>query len=159
MRITIKSLTILLLFFALCSCDGKEDKSMLLKDWKIVYVPLDPQTLTSMNDDTLENYGLTKAEDFQLIFTYIPSIFSNGQGQGVVVYSDETELPSGCIFTEMRVWQCYEAVINDPQADGIHVNYNSQVKNPYTVSKSELEGALPLLPKQEIIKFNISFTR
>ncbi|HPA78004.1 MAG TPA: hypothetical protein PLT67_07615 [Kiritimatiellia bacterium] len=141
----------------LAGCGGSKDKSMLLKDWDSVFVPLGIETLTSM-DDALKEKGIgnVKSSDMKLVFTYMDSEFSDGIGPGAIVYSDIYAVPPRTMFMEMRVWQCYEAILNDPRAKGIHVNPDAPNKKPYTVSATEMRGALDKLPRQPRMPMDIS---
>lgn len=141
-------------------CGGSGDKALLLKDWDKVYLPLDIQTLRSMDEALKEKgYGNVKTADMKIVFTYRPAKFNDALGPAVVVYSDVYSVPTGMIFTEMRVWQCYEAVLADPAAQGICVNPDAPGKNPYTVSKSEMSRALGKLPRQEKLPLDISIKK
>lgn len=138
-------------------CGGPKDKSLLLKDWESVCVAIDPATLLAMNNAVQEKgVGNVKSSDVNLVFKHMDSEFKDESGPGVIVYSGVDSVPSGAMFVEMRVWQCYEAVLADDEASGIHVNPGAPGMNPYTVSAAELRGALEQLPRQPALPFNIS---
>lgn len=151
------SALILLSVSLIASCGVPKDKALLLKDWESVYVSVDPKTIVLMDEVLKEKrIGNVYSSESKIVFTTMESVFNDGEGPGVVVYSDLYSVPSGAIFIEMRVWQCYEAVLEENAVKGIHVNPGVSNKNPYTVSKSEIKNALSRLPMQERLPLDIS---
>lgn len=155
MKTLIQKIGLMVAVILVASCGGPKDKAMLLQEWEYVFLPLDPETMKSMGGVTPDTAGSAKVSDVKFVYQYADSTFNDGKGPAIILYSSEIEVPPGSTFTKMRVWQAYEIIIQDEKAAGMHVNYNSSRKLPYTVSKPELKNALPKLPKPEKVKFNI----
>ena len=136
---------------AIAGCGGqKGDKSLLLEDWAEVCVPIGANTFLSLSEALRsKGYGNVKASDMNIALTYTDAVFDESHGSAVIIYSDEFSVPAGTTFTKMRVWQCYETVIRDAQAQGIHINPHVHGKKSYTVSKNAMKNSLGKLPRQE----------
>lgn len=140
-----------------CGCRGGGDNGLRLKDMDRVYVALDPATMASLNEAlAAKGYGNVRASDMKMVFTYADARFRDGRGPAVAVFTAPGKMAYQTIYTEMRVWQCYEAVLADAKAKGICVNPLSRHGESFTVSRAEMAEALPQLPRPERLPVRIS---
>ena len=95
-----------------------------------------------------KGYGNVKVSDAKM--TYVM------RDANLVLYTDESFLPSGTAFQPMRVRQFYETVLADEQAQGIIVNPDVAGHTSYVIPRSDIPAALPKLPAKDPLPSNIN---
>ncbi|MDO8748812.1 MAG: hypothetical protein Q7J72_06865 [Candidatus Omnitrophota bacterium] len=138
----------------ICGCASEKNNAMSLQFFDEVYVPVDMMTFLSMDEALKEHgYGNVRASNTETVYTYIQAQLEGGDATALVIYTDISFIPSGSSFQPMRVRQCYETVISDDKAGGVFVNPESA--KGYVISQSDIEEALPKLPKKEPLAWAI----
>lgn len=118
-------------------CGGCDNKAMALEFFAKVFVPLGPAG--------------SSAAELKERLVYKDVSFGKSTASTVVIYTDLRYVPSGSPLTALRVWQVYEMALSDPKAGGISVNPDVAAASGFSMTKKDIERALPKIPRGEAL--------
>jgi hypothetical protein len=127
-------------------CGGSsKNKAMSLEFFDKIYVPLDPTNVLAASDALkAKGYGnWTNAKAYTCI--YQKADFDGQSTNGLAIYTDQQLIPIGKPYEVMRVREFYETAVKTANTAGIVVNPGH---NTYTMTKAEIQEAIPKLKQQ-----------
>jgi hypothetical protein len=140
--------TIFVLMFH--GCGGSNNKAMSLEFFDKIYVPVDAGSLLSLDEALKEKeIGQVTSDDLKLKYIYLDSAFSEATAPALVIYSDPSFIPRGTLYMAMRVRSFYEIAVKDDKAAGIVVNPDVPEAQSYTMTRREIQEAIPHLATRE----------
>ncbi|MGA1824263.1 MAG: hypothetical protein ACMUIP_06310 [bacterium] len=150
-------MTLLILSVA---CSNGNNKAMSLQFFEKIYVPVNPSSFLSLDKIlAAKGIGNVTSGDLNLTYTYMDSSFEDQSAPALILYSDYRFIPSGEAYTALRVREFYEIAARDENAAGIVVNPDVSGTQSYTITKAEIQEAIPKIKKREPLPKDISIVQ
>lgn len=148
------------LVLLMAGCGGETNKAMSLQFYDQVYVVLNPASVLSLDKAAAEKgYGNVKADDLVPDFLHENAQFGEETKPAIAVYSDSRLVPPGKMYMAIRVRQVYAAALKDEKVTGIVMNLNAPQGTTYTMTKTEIQEALPKMKKGDPLPKKISINQ